>query len=175
MPSLLHNRPQEIAPKVEQLATRLQGEGRDVAVAYADCGTYGALDVVCQRLGLRHLAGLHCYDVFAGAEEMKKIFDDEPGTYVLTDFLVRSFRRTVLAELGLDVHPELWDDYFANYRRLVWLAQERSDALEVEAQAIATKFDVPLVIHDVAHGSLEAELEAMLDDVHAPSMREGHL
>jgi Protein of unknown function (DUF1638) len=161
MPSLLHNRPKEIAPKVEQLAARLQGEGRDVAVAYADCGTYGALDDVCQRLGMRHLAGLHCYDVFAGAEAMTKIFSDEPGTYVLTDFLVRSFRRTVLAELGLDEHPELWDDYFAHYRRLVWLAQDRSDALEAEARAIATMFEVPLEIHVVANGSLESELEAM--------------
>ena len=52
------------------------------------------------------------------------MFQAEPGTYVLTDFLLRSFDRTVLAELGLDRYPELWGDYFGHYRRLVWLAQQ---------------------------------------------------
>ena len=68
--------------------------------AYADCGTYGALDDVCTRLGLRRLPGLHCYDVFAGPDRVRELFDAEPGTYLLTDFLVRSFDRTVLAGLG---------------------------------------------------------------------------
>ena len=37
---------------------------------------------------------------------------------------MRSFARTVRAELGLDRHPELRDDYFGHYTRVVWLAQE---------------------------------------------------
>ena len=76
-----------------------------VVVGYADCGTYGALDEVCERLGLPRLAGLHCYDVYAGADRVARIFEEQPGTYVLTDFLVRSFERTVIAELGLDRSP----------------------------------------------------------------------
>src|SRR5271166_6568771 len=120
LPPLLHNRPREIAPNVERLARRLQSEGRVVVLAYADCGTYGALDEVCERLRMRRLHGLHCYDVFAGPEQLSALFADEPGTYVLTDFLVRSFHRTVMAELGLDRHPELWGDYFGHYRRIVW-------------------------------------------------------
>ena len=59
-------------------------------LAYADCGTYGALDEVCAQYGVRRLPGLHCYDVFAGAPRMAAIFDGEPGTYVLTDFLLRA-------------------------------------------------------------------------------------
>ena len=48
---------------------------------------------------------------------------------MLTDFLVRSFGRTVVAELGLDRYPELRDDYFAHYTRMVWLAQQPDDEL----------------------------------------------
>ena len=133
LPSLLHNRPGQIAPHVERLAVAALDRGLPVAVAYADCGTYGALDELCGRLGLRRLPGLHCYDLLAGPSRVAELFADEPGTYVLTDFLVRSFRRSVLAELGLDRYPELWPDYFGHYRRVVWLAQQRDPALEAEA------------------------------------------
>ena len=54
------------------------------------------------------------------------MFGAEPGTYVLTDFLLRSFDRSVLAELGLDRYPELWGDYFGHYRRVVWLGERRT-------------------------------------------------
>jgi hypothetical protein len=162
LPPLLHNRPREIAPRVELLARRLLSAGRSVVLAYADCGTYGALDGVCERLGIRRLAGLHCYDVFAGADKMREFFDEEPGTYVLTDFLVRSFRRTVLSELGLDRHPELWSDYFGGYTRVVWLAQDRTPALEEEAKALAALFDLPLTIADAGVVRLEAALSELL-------------
>ena len=98
-------------------------------MAYADCGTYGALDAVCSELGLRRLPGLHCYDLFAGESRLAAFLDEQPGTYLLTDFLVRSFDRTVVRELGLDRHPELRDDYFRHYTRVVWLAQEPDETL----------------------------------------------
>ncbi len=162
LPALLHNRPRLIAPKVEQLARQLQARGQTVAVAYADCGTYGALDVVCERLGIGRLHGQHCYDVFAKPEEIRALLNDEPGTYLLTDFLVKSFRRTVISELGLDRYPELWGDYFGNYRRVVWLAQQRTAALEAEVRSIVERFGLPLVILEVGTLSLEIELDALL-------------
>jgi hypothetical protein len=165
MPSLLHNRPASIAPRVEELAGELLSRGDEVVLAYADCGTYGALDNLCERLGIGRLRGLHCYDVFAGETAMEELFAEEAGTYVLTDFLVRSFRSSVLRELGLDVRPELWNDYFANYHRVVWLAQNRTPSIEAEAVAVAQMFGLPLEIRDVGTGSLEAQLEALLRPV----------
>ena len=35
-----------------------------------------------------------------------------------------------MRELGLDRHPELRDDYFGYYTRVVWLAQRRTPAAE---------------------------------------------
>ena len=154
------------------MALQALARGQRVAVAYADCGTYGALDEVCARLGLRRLPGLHCYDVLAGPERMRAVFEAEPGTYVLTDFLIRSFDRTVLAELGLDRHPELWPDYFGHYRRLVWLAQdlgpepeperEPEPGLAAQAERVAARFGLPLTVVPTGTARLERELETML-------------
>jgi len=162
LPAVLHNRPARIAPAVEQLATDLLGRGRRVAVAYADCGSYGALDGLCERLGLARLPGLHCYDVLAGPGRVAALLRAEPGTYLLTDFLVRGWSRLVLAELGLDRHPELWPDYFGHSRRLVWLAQDRDTGLDRAAAAIAASFGLPLTIVETGTGRLERALGELI-------------
>jgi len=164
LPAVLHNRPQKITPLAERLVVTALGSGRRVALAYADCGTYGGLDALCARYGVRRLPGLHCYDVFAGPSRVAAMFEAEPGTYVLTDFLLRSFDRSVLAELGLDAHPELWPDYFGHYRRLVWLAQEPSPALEAEADRVAALFGLPLTRDDTAVSRLEAALASLVEE-----------
>ena len=162
LPPLLHNRPDRIAGQVDRLAEELAGRYDRVAVGYADCGTYGALDEVCERRGLSRLAGLHCYDVFGGADRLRAMFEAEPGTYVLTDFLVRSFARTVVAELGLDRYPELRDDYFAHYTRTVWLAQQPDEELRALAQQAADRVGLPLTIVETGHGGLERALVELL-------------
>src|SRR5207344_1871534 len=168
LPSLLHNHPEQIAPAAERLARELQSRGLRVALGYADCGSYGALDELCQRLGLRRLPGLHCYDVLAGPSRMREMFDAEPGTYVLTDYLVRSFQRTVVAGLGLDAHPELWPDYFRHYRRVVWLAQERSAPMQAQAEQVAARFGLPLTVIETGTSRLEAELARLVGDETSP-------
>lgn len=158
LPPLLHNQPQRIATEVERLLGELAPRYARLVVGYADCGTYGALDEVCERLGARRLPGLHCYDLFAGPETMSQTFEDEPGTYVLTDFLVASFERSVWRELGLDRYPELHDAYFGHYTRCVWLAQEPTPDLRQRAQDAAARLRLPLQVVPTGVGGLERAL-----------------
>jgi len=162
MPPLLHNRPHRIAPAVAALATELRVHYDAVAVAYADCGTYGSLDEVCERLGLARLRGAHCYDVLAGQARLRSLLEHEPGTYVMTDFLVRSFARAVVAELGLDRYPELRADYFRHYRRAVWLAQHATPELTAQARAAADTLGLPLSVMHVGDAGLERELRRLI-------------
>ena len=163
LPAVLHNRPDRIAPAAAELAALLQARGMRVALGYADCGSYGALDELCTGLGIARLRGLHCYDVLGGADRVRTLLEREPGTYLLTDFLVRTFDRTVVAGLGLDRYPQLWADYFGQYRRLVWLAQDRDTTLDQQAARIAGRFGLPLRVIDVGHSGLERELSILLD------------
>ena len=168
LPPLLHNRPQHIAGRVEELADDLAGRYDAFAVGYADCGTYGALDALCEQRGWHRLEGLHCYDLYAGEETVRRTLEDEPGTYLLTDFLVLSFDRTIIAELGLDRHPELRDDYFGQYRRVVWLRQDPLAGLEEQARAAAVRLGLPLEIVDTGHARLELALERLLGRLTTP-------
>lgn len=139
--------------------------GHRVALAYADCGSYGALDALCSKYDVPRLNGLHCYDVFAGPSRIAALFADEPGTYVLTDFLLRGFDQLVIHSLGLDRYPQLWTDYFGHYRRLVWLTQsdpEPDAALSAAAARVAELFSLPLVRVETGVARLERELEQLV-------------
>jgi Protein of unknown function (DUF1638) len=157
----LHNRPEKIAPAVRERLRALAERYDRLVVAYADCGTYGALDAVCEELGVERLAGEHCYDVFA-RPEVAEALADQPGTYFLTDFLVRSFDRVVWRELGLDRWPELRDDYFHGYTRVLWLAQRDTPATRAAAEHAAARLGLPLEIRPVGESGLERALEALV-------------
>lgn len=162
LPPLLHNSPKRIADEIAKLADRLIPDYARVAVGYADCGSGGQVDVVCRERGLQRLGGNHCYDVYAGARRLADELESEPGTYLLTDFLAMSFQRSVVVELGLDRYPDLRDDYFRHYTRVVWLAGRRTPAVEAAARAAGERIGLPLEVIDVGLEGLAAELAAIV-------------
>jgi hypothetical protein len=162
IPALLHNRPERIAPALDRMLGKLRGRYQHIAVAYGDCGSYGAIDEVLARTGVRRLEGQHCYDVFA-SEDVAAALREEPGTYFLTDFLARTFEHTVVRELGLERHPELREDYFRNYTRVLWLAQHPTPATRSAAQRAADRIGLPLHVREVRNAGLERQLEHLLE------------
>jgi len=166
LPPELHNRPERIAPSVAELLDGLEERYDRVVVGYADCGTFGALDAELAARGIPRLAGMHCYDVF-GRDEVQQAMTDQPGTYFLTDFLARSFDRTVWRSLGLDRHPDLRDAYFGNYTRVIWLAQRRTPGLEAAATRAAGMLGLPLEVVEVGDAGLEHQLELLVSEAAA--------
>ena len=161
LPALLHNRPERIAPELERRLTALRDRYDRLAVAYGDCGSRGAIDAVLERAGVARLDGDHCYDVFA-REEVARALAEEPGTYFLTDFLARTFEHTVVRELGLDRHPELVEDYFRHYTRVLWLAGRPTPATYAAAERAAAHIGLPLESVEIGTGGLERQLERLL-------------
>ena len=147
LPAHLHNSPEQIPRRVGELLQRWRHEFERVLVAYADCGTGGRLDQVLRIHGAERLPGAHCYEVLAGATRFAEIAQEEPGTFYLTDFLVRNFEPLVIAGLGLDRHPELLPAYFGNYRRVVYLSQSGDPALIAAARGHAERLGLAFCRH----------------------------
>jgi hypothetical protein len=124
------------------------------------------LDGVLENAGVDRLHGHTCYDVLA-LDEVEAALAEQPGTYFLTDFLVRTFERSVVRPLGLDRHPELRDAYFGHYTRVVWLAQRPTPELRAAAEEAARRLGLPLEQLDVGDLGLEAQLERLVSTTFA--------
>lgn len=158
LPPELHNRPEQIPAAVEAAIGAARARFARIFVAYADCGTGGRLDALLAREGVQRLPGAHCYEFYAGASAFAALAEEQPGTFYLTDFLVRHFERLVIEGLGLDRHPELREDYFRNYRRLVYLAQTRDPELAAAARAAAARLGLAYEERYTGFGELEGSL-----------------
>jgi len=159
LPASLHNRPERIPGAVAARIRRARADGYEqIFVAYADCGTGGLLDNVLDAEGIARLEGAHCYEVYAGRAAFASLHDAEPGTFYLTDYLVRNFDRLVVRGLGLDRHPELRDMYFGNYRRLVYLAQTDDAELASRAESAADRLGLAFERRLVGLGELTPAL-----------------
>ena len=154
----LHNRPDEIPRRVRDAIRESRGDYENIFVAYADCGTGGALDDVLAEEGVERLPGAHCYQFFAGSPRFSRLASAEPGTFYLTDFLARNFERLVIAPLGLDEHPDLRDAYFGNYTRLVYLSQTLDAGLVQAARQAADRLSLAFEHVHCGYGELESGL-----------------
>jgi hypothetical protein len=158
----LHNRPQLIPGKLRDKIAMVREQHQKIFVAYADCGTAGAIDAVLDEQGIERLPGAHCYSFYAGEKAFQQLADEEPGTFYLTDFLARHFDRLIIRGLKLDRYPQLRDDYFGNYRRVVYLSQRVDEPLLQAARAAARQLDLEFEHVHCGYGDLESGLKAQL-------------
>ena len=154
LPAKLHNYPQQIPDAVAERVRAAKDRYDRIFVGYADCGTAGRLDRVLDELDVERLPGAHCYEFYAGRDAFAELHEAEPGTFYLTDYLVKFFDRIVIAGLGLDRHPELLDDYFGNYHRLVYLAQTDDPALVEAGKAAAERLGLEFELRRTGYGEL---------------------
>jgi hypothetical protein len=158
----LHNRPQLIPAKLRQKISQFRDQYDNIFVAYADCGTAGAIDKVLLEEGIERLPGAHCYSFYATEATFNQLAEDQPATFYLTDFLARHFERLVIRGLKLDLHPELHQDFFGNYQRVVYLSQRRDEGLLEMARNAADFLGLEFEHRHSGYGDLEKGLQAQV-------------
>jgi len=158
LPAELHNRPERIPERVRTAIRENRDRYRRIFVAYADCGTGGRIDDVLLAEGVERLPGAHCYEFFATSTTFTALAAAEPGTFYLTDFLLRHFDRLVTQGLGIDRHPELAQEYFRNYTKVTYLAQTRSETALEAARAIAASMNLGFEYRFTGYGELAVRL-----------------
>jgi hypothetical protein len=158
----LHNHPQQIPLRLREKIRQNRNQFEHIFVAYADCGTAGAIDKVLSEEAIERLPGAHCYEFFAGSDRFAELCEEEPGTFYLTDFLARNFEQLVIRPLKMDQYPQLRDQYFAHYERLVYLAQTHSDALLEKARNAAHRLGLRFEHRHCGYGELESGLKLFI-------------
>jgi len=168
--ALLHLYPSRIVDELREKLYSLRPRYSKLVVVYGECGMNGQLDSLLEEVGAARLRGPHCYEMFAGEARFGDIADKRPGTFFLTDWLVRNFDRAVVRGLGLDRYPEVKPMLFGNYESLLYLRQVPNPRLAEKAHYIAEYLGLPLEIEDVGLGELEERLAALVETA-PPALR----
>ena len=162
LPAEYHHYPDKIAPAMDKAIEAARAEGFEhVFVGYADCGTGGELDRVCEKHGVERIAGPHCFSFYAGNAAFAGEADDLMTTFFITDFLARQFEAFMVKPLGLDRHPDLKEMYFSNYTRALYLAQTEDAELERNARKIADYLGLAYEYRYTGYGDLVPALAAL--------------
>ena len=158
----LHNRPKLIPQKLRDKIQENLGQYQSIFVAYADCGTGGEIDRVLEEENIERLPGAHCYSFYATEERFSELAEQELGTFYLTDFLVEHFDRIMIKGLKLDRHPELRDQYFAHYTRVIYLSQRQDTELEAKAKVAAEFLGLEFRHLHTGYGDLDRSLQQQI-------------
>lgn len=160
LPADYHHFPDKIAPAAEKAILAARTEGFEhIFIAYADCGTGGALDRVCEKYGVERVAGPHCFSFYMGNDVFAEESDDLITTFFMTDFLARHFETFFMRPLGLDRHPELLEMYFGNYTRMIYIAQTHDPDLNANAERAAAFLGLEYERRQVGYGDLVPALK----------------
>jgi hypothetical protein len=159
LPAIWHVTPQKIAPAMREKIAEARAEGYNrIYIGYAECGTQGELDKICEEEGIERIAGPHCYAFFTGTEKFLRECEDEITAFYLTDLITRQFEAFIIEPLKLDKHPELRDMVFGNYTKIVYLAQTEDEALQNKAKWAADYLKLDYEYRFTGYGDLTSAL-----------------
>lgn len=163
LPAEFHYYPDRIPAALEAAILKARAEGYgQVFVGYADCGTGGMIDRVCERHGVERIAGPHCFAFYQGLAAFERVAEGDMLSFYMTDFLCRHFDAFFMKPLGLDRHPELIADFFGNYEKVVYLAQTDDPALEAVAVKAAALLGLSYEKRRTGYGDLADSLVGVM-------------
>lgn len=166
LPAEYHHFPQKIPPAMDKAIMDARDEGFEhILVGYADCGTGGELDRICQKHGVERLEGPHCFSFYMTNQRFLNETDDLITTFYITDFLARHFETFFIRPLGLDRHPELKDMYFSNYTTAMYIAQTKNNDLEQKARSAAQYLGLNYVYRYTGYGDLNTDIAKHLANI----------
>jgi hypothetical protein len=159
LPAIWHVYPEKIVPALREKIAEARAEGfKRIYIGYAECGTQGQLDKLCEEEGIERIAGPHCYAFFTGTEKFLAECEHEFTAFYLTDLITRQFEAFVIEPLKLDKHPELRDMVFGNYTKIVYLAQTVDLALQEKAKWAADYLKLEYEYRFTGYGDLAPAL-----------------
>jgi hypothetical protein len=160
LPAELHYYPDRIPAAMDKAILKARSEGfSNIFVGYADCGTGGMLDRVCEKHGVERMAGPHCFAFYQGEAAFARVAEQDMLSFYMTDFLCRHFDAFFMKPLGLDRHPELIKDFFGNYEKVIYLAQTDDPALDEVAERCAEMLGLAYEKRFTGYGDLVSALE----------------
>ncbi len=160
LPAELHFHPDRIPGAMDAAIGKARAEGYEqIFIGYADCGTGGLLDRVLEKHGVARMEGPHCFAFYQGEAAFAAVADADVTSFYMTDFLCRQFDAFFIRPLGLDRHPELAKDFFANYEKVVYLAQTEDPELEKVAVRAAAMLGLAYEKRLTGYGDLEPALK----------------
>ena len=160
--SELHNTPKILPRKIKEAIDSNINDYSKIFLAYADCGTGGLIDLLLKDYDIERLDGAHCYEFYSGSSVFKELSEKEIGTFYLTDFLVKNFDRLVIEGLGIQKYPSLKEDYFRNYKNVVYLAQLQDNVLESKARECADYLNLEFSVHFTGLKNLGNQLNEVM-------------
>lgn len=159
LPAELHFHPDRIPAAMDTAIGKARADGYEqIFIGYADCGTGGLLDKVLEKHGVARMEGPHCFAFYQGEAAFAAVADADVTAFYMTDFLCRQFDAFFVRPLGLDRHPELARDFFANYEKVVYLAQTEDPELEQVAIRAAQMLGLAYEKRITGYGDLEPAL-----------------
>ena len=158
----LHNTPKILPRNIKEAIDSNINDYSKIFLAYADCGTGGLIDLLLKDYDIERLEGAHCYEFYSGSSVFKELSEKEIGTFYLTDFLVKNFDRLVIEGLGIQKYPSLKEDYFRNYKNVVYLAQKPDNGLQSKARECADYLNLEFSVHFTGLKNLGNQLNEVM-------------